>query len=58
MTVILLSNLVSFLFLTLFTNLSNTTKDLRDVFKKEENKIRKNKNYKVTQTQKDKKKKS
>ena len=57
MTVIFLSTLVSFLFLTLFTNLSNTTKDLRDVFKNEENKIRKNKNYKVTQTQKTKLKK-
>ena len=57
MTVIFLSTLVSFFFLTLFTNLSNTTKDLRDVFKNEENKIRKNKNYKVTQTQKTKLKK-
>ena len=58
MTVILLSTLITFIFLTLFTNLSNTTKDLRDVFKKEENKIRKNKNYQVTQTQKDKIKKN
>ena len=57
MTVILLSTLITFIFLTLFTNLSNTTKDLRDVFKNEENKIRKNKNYQVTQTQKDKIKK-
>ena len=58
MTVILLSTLVTFIFLTLFTNLSNTTKDLRDVFKNEENKIRKNKNYKVSQKQKDKIKKN
>ncbi len=58
MTVILLSTLITFIFLTLFTNLSNTTKDLRDVFKNEENKIRKNKNYQVTQTQKDKIKKN
>ena len=58
MTVILLSTLITFIFLTLFTNLSNTTKDLRDIFKNEENKIRKNKNYQVTQTQKDKIKKN
>ena len=58
MTVILLSTLIIFIFLTLFTNLSNTTKDLRDIFKNEENKIRKNKNYQVTQTQKDKIKKN
>ena len=58
MTIILLSTLITFIFLTLFTNLSNTTKDLRDVFKNEENKIRKNKNYQVTQTTKDKIKKN
>ena len=58
MTVILLSTLITFIFLTLFTNLSNTTKDLRDIFKNEENKIRKNKNYQVTQAQKDKIKKN
>jgi len=58
MTVILLSTLITFIFLTLFTNLSNTTKVLRDVFKNEENKIRKNKNYQVTQAQKDKIKKN
>ena len=58
MTVILLSTLVTFIFLTLFTNLSNTTKDLRDVFKNEENKIGKNNNYKVSQKQKDKIKKN
>ena len=46
-TVILLSTLVGFIILTLFTNLSNTTKDIRDVFKNEEKKIRKQKNYKV-----------
>ena len=46
-TVILLSTLVGFILLTLFTNLSNTTKDIRDVFKNEEKKIRKQKNYKV-----------
>ena len=53
MTVILLSTLVGFILLTLFTNFSNTTKAIRDVFKNEEKKIRKNKNYKVTQKRKD-----
>ena len=53
MTVILLSTLVGFILLTLFTNLSNATRVIRDVFKKEEKKIRKNKNYKVTQKRKD-----
>jgi hypothetical protein len=52
-TVILLSTLVGFILLTLFTNLSNSTKAIRDVFKNEEKKIRKNKNYKVTQKRKD-----
>ena len=52
-TVILLSTLFSFILLTLFTNLSNSTKAIRDVFKDEENKIRKNKKYKVTQKRKD-----
>ena len=51
-TVILLSTLVGFILLTFFTNLSNTTKNIRDVFKKEEKKIRKNKNYKVTSQRK------
>ena len=35
-TVILLSTLVGFILLTFFTNLSNITKNIRDVFKKEE----------------------
>ena len=52
-TVILLSTLVGFILLTLFTNLSNSTKAIRDVFKNEEKKIRKNKNYKITQKRKD-----
>ena len=37
-TVILLSTLVGFILLTLFTNLSNSTKTIRDVFKNEEKK--------------------
>ena len=52
MTVILLSTLLGFIFLTLFTNFSNTTKTIRDVFKNEEKNIRKNKHYKVTQNRK------
>ena len=48
MTVILLSTLVGFVLLTLFINLSNTTKAIRDILKNEERKIRKNKNYKVS----------
>ena len=52
-TVILLSTLVGFILLTLFTNLSNATRNIRDVFKNEEKNIIKNKNYKVTQKRKD-----
>ena len=52
-TVILLSTLVGFILLTLFTNLSNSTKAIRDVFKNEEKKIRKNKKYIVTPKRKD-----
>ena len=37
-TVILLSTLVGFILLTLFTNLSNSTREIRDVFKNEEKK--------------------
>ena len=39
MTVILLSTSVGFILLTLFTNLSNATRVIRDVFKKEEKKL-------------------
>ena len=52
-TVILLSTLVGFILLTLFTNLSNSTREIRDVFKNEEKKIRKNRNYKITQQRKE-----
>ena len=47
-TIILLSSYIGFLFMTLFTNLSNSTNALRDVFRKEEEKIKNNKKYKVT----------
>ena len=49
---ILLTTLVGFILLILYTNLSNTTKAIRDIFKNEEKKIRNNKNYKVTSQRK------
>ncbi len=51
-TVILLSTVVGFIFLTLFTKLSNSTKAIRDVFKNEEEKLKKNKKYIVTDKRK------
>ena len=47
-TIILLSTFIGFIFMTIFTNLNNSTNKLRDVFRKEEDKLLKNKNYKVT----------
>lgn len=51
-TVILLSTLVGFLFMTLFTNLSNSTNEIRNIFRNEENKLIKNKKYTVTDKRK------
>ena len=51
-TVILLSTLVGFFFLTLFIKLSNSTNSLREVFRNEEEKMKKNKKYKVTEKRK------
>jgi len=51
-TIILLSTLIGFFFMTLFTNLSNATYNIREVFKKEELKLKKNKKYKVTEKRK------
>ena len=51
-TVILLSTFVGFIFLTLFIKLSNSTNALREVFRKEEEKMKKNKKYKVTEKRK------
>ena len=51
-TVILLSTLVGFVFSSLFTKLSNSTKAIRDVFKSEEEKLKKNKKYVVTEKRK------
>ena len=51
-TIILLSTFIGFIFLTLFTKLSNSTNDIRDVFRKEEEKLKKNKKYIVTDKRK------
>ena len=51
-TIILLSTLIGFFFMTLFTNLSNATYNIREVFKNEELKLKKNKKYKVTEKRK------
>ena len=51
-TVILLSTFVGFILLTLFAKLSNSTNDIREIFKKEEEKIRNNKKYVVTKERK------
>ena len=45
-TIILLSTFIGFIFLTLFTNLSNSINKIIDIFKKEEAKIIKNKKKK------------
>ena len=52
LTVILLSTLIGFVFLTLFTKLSNSTNSIRDVFMKEEEKLKKDKKYKVSEQRK------
>ena len=51
-TVILLSTLVGFLFMTLFTNLSNLTLEIKNIFRKEEEKLIKNKKYFVNDKRK------
>ena len=52
LTIILLSTLLGFVFMTLFTNLSNSTNDIREIFKNEETKLKKNKKYVVTEKRK------
>mgnify|MGYP002624419819 CR=1 FL=1 len=52
LTVILLSTLIGFVFLTLFTKLSNSTNSIRSVFMKEEEKLKKDKKYKVSEQRK------
>ena len=51
-TVILLSTLVGFFFMTLFTNLSNSTNEMRNVFREEEEKLIKDKKYNVSEKRK------
>ena len=53
MTIILLSTLLSFIMLTLITKLSNSTFGIREIFKKEEDKMKKDKNYIVTEKRKE-----
>ena len=51
-TIILLSTLVGFLFMTLFTNLSNSTNEIRNIFIEEEEKLMKDKKYNVSEKRK------
>ena len=51
-TVIIISILFGFFFMILFTNLSNLTIFIRDIFRKEEEKIKKDKKYKVKEKRK------
>ena len=51
-TIILLSTFIGFLFLTLFTNLSNSTNEIREVFRIIEDKIKSDKKYIVTEENK------
>ena len=51
-TIILLSTFVGFILLGFLGKLSNTTNAIRDVFRKEEEKLKKNKKYIVTQKRK------
>ena len=51
-TIILISTFIGFLFLTLFTNLSNSTNKIRDVFRNIEEQIKRNKQFKVTEKKK------
>ena len=51
-TVVLLSTFIGFVLLTLFAKLSNSTNVLREVFKKEEEKMKANKKYYVTDKRK------
>ena len=50
-TIILLSTFIGFLFLTLFTKLSTSINDIREVFNKEGHLIKKNKNHTIDKKQ-------
>ena len=51
-TIILLSTCIVFVFMTLFINLSNSANNIREVFRTEEEKLKKNKKYKVSEKRK------
>ena len=51
-TIILLSTFIGFIFMTLWTNLGNSTNELRNVFRNEEEKIQQDKKYKVSEKRK------
>ena len=51
-TIILLSTLIGFIFMALFTYLANSINNIRDVFRKEEEKIKINNKYKPTEKRK------
>ena len=52
-TIILLSTLLSFIMITLITKLSNSTFGIREIFQKEEDKMKNDKNYIVTEKRKE-----
>ena len=47
-TIIIISTFVGFILLTLFSKLANSINDIRDVFRKEEEKLKNNKKYNIT----------
>ena len=51
-SIILLSTLIVLVLINFFTNLSNSINNIRDIFKNEEQKIKKDKKYKVTEKRK------
>ena len=51
-TVVLLSTFVGFILLTFLAKLSNSTNDIREVFRKEEEKLKKDKKYIITEKRK------
>ena len=52
LTIILLSTLIGFIFMTLFTNLNNSIHKIRSIFKNEEQKLIKDKKYIITEQRK------
>ena len=51
-TIILLSTLASFIFIPLIIKLSNSTNEIRNVFRNEEEKLKRNKKYKINEKRK------